>query len=607
MLALVGWRCGVSAIPSGLQPSSTAATVMTAVPTSTLRTHPVYPYRVWCPLAGCGRYVAWDRGVRGDTTGIDEHLVNFHRADPEQIVDYDEPSRYKCLDCQASCKSYARFIYHGKNHHCIRKNPIGKPYKCELCPGYVAFKPLELTHHLLEKHVRGPVEGVEPRNHEEAVEENRRLRPSRMMLYNDFGRPWLPLLNSRSLIDSLSNPSTRHIVNPGVEVQRPPLCRKEDGKGIEVPPWPCRNSANGWPVTARPNPVGSAPATPVSAVATEASAVVPQPGAGMEDEYADMPPLIWSDDETVSDGGCAEDDVLCLCEVLSSEPSLDEGTDLDQWASPDSTPERLCFIEADPESPDAGQTVCVDVGEANPESASAVESPFPSEPGTSLKRPNFEWETGYSRRWRSDLRCTLDGDRDVAADGRPVHCNPDGPFPCCMPSGMCGAGGASCTCRDCMDYSVIVANEQRWREAYLAASETPTEESGSTMTETTAMLTTADLSGKGFASTSTENPGGLGLLGFRGGLGSLAPLGALLCVFTTSDGGRRPRRVRRFFRIPPARWDAFPPPDEDLEKFMVMAVDGVRSAFADYHARGALSDVRLQCKVRKLPMTSTSG
>ena len=196
MVAVAVQHGGVAALPAGSPSTSPASTVTTPVPHHVVRHHPVRPYRVWCPLDGCCRYVAWDRGVRGDTSGIDQHLVDEHRADPERIVDYEDPARYKCLDCKTACPSYARFIVHGKSQHCIKKNRIGdKPYKCELCPGYVAFSTAELIHHLMGKHVRRPFEGVEPRDHSEAVEENRRIRPLRTMLYNDFGKPWLPHLN----------------------------------------------------------------------------------------------------------------------------------------------------------------------------------------------------------------------------------------------------------------------------------------------------------------------------------------------------------------------------------------------------------------------------
>lgn len=36
--------------------------------------------------------------------------------------------------------------------------------------------------------------------------------------------------------------------------------------------------------------------------------------------------------------------------------------------------------------------------------------------------------------------------------GKPAECNPDGAFPCCSPSGWCGASTEHCTCEGCVDY-----------------------------------------------------------------------------------------------------------------------------------------------------------
>ncbi|XP_077985320.1 uncharacterized protein LOC144439962 [Glandiceps talaboti] len=56
----------------------------------------------------------------------------------------------------------------------------------------------------------------------------------------------------------------------------------------------------------------------------------------------------------------------------------------------------------------------------------------------------------YCDQWRQDLLC---GPDDLAPDGNPAICNPNGDSPCCSADLVCGSGPDQCDCDTCIDYS----------------------------------------------------------------------------------------------------------------------------------------------------------
>ena len=75
-------------------------------------------------------------------------------------------------------------------------------------------------------------------------------------------------------------------------------------------------------------------------------------------------------------------------------------------------------------------------------------------------------------KWRKDRRCGKDY---PLPDGKPAHCNPDGPLgpkqagPCCSEYGYCGGSPIHCECAKCIDYrkrkifqNVISSEKMLW-------------------------------------------------------------------------------------------------------------------------------------------------